>query len=97
MTNREKCISILDSLSEEQLGNIALMLQAAKDDFTDARDDAYCKSLYAKYEADPDKGQPVSLEDAAKLMGISLRMSLGRSVSRRVAREWYSKAIILFK
>lgn len=72
MTDREKCISILDSFPEEELGHIVLMLQAAKDDFADARDDAYCKSLYARYEADPDKGQPVSLEDAAKLMGISL-------------------------
>ena len=72
MTNREKCVSILDSLPEEALGNIVLMLQKAKDDFADSRDEAYCKSLYAKYEADPDKGQPVSLEDAAKLMGIAL-------------------------
>ena len=31
MTNREKCILLLDSFSEEQLGNIALMLQAIKD------------------------------------------------------------------
>ena len=72
MTDREKCISILDSFPEEELGNIVLMLQAAKDDFADARDDAYCKSLYARYEAVPDKGELVSLEDAAKLMGISL-------------------------
>ena len=31
MTNHEKCISILDSFSEEQLEHIAVMLQAIKD------------------------------------------------------------------
>ena len=72
MSNREKCISILDSFTESQLENIAVMLQAARTAISEAMDDAYCKSLYEAYEADPDKGQPISLEDAAKLMGVSL-------------------------
>ena len=43
-----------------------------KDAISEAADDAFCNSLYRAYEADPDKGQPVSLEDAAKALGVSL-------------------------
>ena len=68
MSNREKCIEILDSLDEAQLANIAAMLQAA----ADAIDDAYCSALYAEYEADPDKGEAVSLDEAARMLGVSL-------------------------
>lgn len=72
MSNREKCIAILDSFNDGQLANIAAMLQAAKDAISEAADDAFCTSLYREYEADPDKGQPVSLEDAARTLGVSL-------------------------
>lgn len=72
MSNREKCIAILNSFSEGQLANIAAMLQAAKDAITDAADDAFCNALYEEYKADPDKGQAISLEDAAKALGVSL-------------------------
>jgi len=72
VSNREKCIAILDSFSEGQLANIAAMLQAAKDAITDAADDAFCNALYDEYKTDPDKGQAISLEDAAKALGVSL-------------------------
>ena len=72
MTNRETCLSILDTFSEAQLANVAVMLQAARDAIVEAMDDAYCNALYNKYEQDPDKGQPVSIEDAAKMLGVTL-------------------------
>lgn len=72
MSNREKCIAILDSLNDSQLANIAAMLQAAKDAITDAADDAFCNALYKEYQADPDKGQAVSIEEAAQLLGVAL-------------------------
>ena len=72
MSNREKCIAILDSFTEVQLANIANLLQAAKDAIAEATDDAFCNALYEKYKADPDKGQAVSLEDAAKALGVVL-------------------------
>lgn len=68
MSNREKCIEILDSFDEAQLANIAAMLQAA----ADAIDDAYCSALYGEYEANPDKGEAVSLDEAARMLGVSL-------------------------
>ncbi|MCR1906115.1 hypothetical protein [Intestinimonas butyriciproducens] len=72
MSNREKCIDILNSFSEGQLANIAAMLQAARDAISEAADDAFCNALYEEYKMDPDRGQAVSLEDVAKELGVSL-------------------------
>lgn len=72
MSNRDKCIAILNSFSDSQLGNIVIMLQAAKDAISDAADDAFCNALYKEYQADPDKGQAVSIEEAAKMLGVTL-------------------------
>ena len=72
MSNREKCIAILDSFTDSQLINIVAILQAARDAVSEAADDAFCEALYREYEADPDKGNPVSLEEAARLLGVSL-------------------------
>ena len=72
MSNRDKCIEIIDSFNEVQLVNIVAMLQAAKDAIADAADDAFCNALLKDYEADPDKGQAISIEEAAKMLGVSL-------------------------
>ena len=72
MSNREKCIAILDSFNESQLINIVAILQAARDAIAEAADDAFCNALYEEYKAEPDKGEAVSLEDAAKLLGVTL-------------------------
>ena len=72
MSNRDKCIEIIDSFNEVQLVNIVAMLQAAKDAIADAADDAFCNALLKDYEADPDKGQAINIEEAAKMLGVSL-------------------------
>lgn len=72
MSNREKCIAIINSFSEAQLANIAAMLQAAHNAVSEAADDAFCASLYEDYLADPDRGESVSLEDAAAALGVEL-------------------------
>ena len=72
MSNREKCIAILDSFNDSQLINIVAILQAARDAIAEASDDAFCNALYEEYKAEPDKGEAVSLEDAAKLLGVTL-------------------------
>lgn len=72
MSNREKCIAILDSFTDGQLVNIAAMLQAAKDAISEASDEAFCTALYNEYQTDPDKGQPISIQDAAAMLGVSL-------------------------
>ena len=68
MSNKERCIAILDSFTDAQLANIAAMLLAAQE----AIDDAFCEALYENYQKDPDKGKPVSLEDAAAALGVKL-------------------------
>lgn len=72
MSNKEKCIAILNDLNEDQLANIAAILEAAKKAIEEAADDAFCESLYKQYEADPDKGEAMSLEEAARQLGVDL-------------------------
>ena len=72
MSNREKCHSIIDSFTDEQLSNIAALLTSAKTLAEEAADDAYCLRLYADYQTDQDKGDPMSIESFAKGLGISL-------------------------
>ena len=68
MSNKERCIAILDKFTDAQLANIAAMLQAAHD----AIDDAFCAALYENYQNDPDKGEFISIEDAAAELGVKL-------------------------
>lgn len=72
MSNRERCIHILNSFTEGQLANIAAMLQAAKDAIAEAADDAFCNALYDEYQKDTDKGEAISLEEAARQLGVAL-------------------------
>ena len=72
MSNKEKCIAILNEMAEEQLANIATILEAAKRAIDEAADDAFCESLYKQYEADPDKGEAISIEEAARQLGGDL-------------------------
>lgn len=72
MSNKEKCLSLLDSFTDGQLASIAAMLEAAKSAIDDAADDAFCRALCQEYEADPDKGQPIPVEEAARQLGVSL-------------------------
>lgn len=72
MSNREKCIAIINSFTEVQLANIATMLQAARDAVNEAADDAFCASLYEDYLADPERGEAISIEEAAAALGVQL-------------------------
>ena len=72
MSNLEKCYAIIESFTEEQLSNIAELLTSVKTLADESADDAYCLRLYADYQADSDKGEPVSIESFARELGISL-------------------------
>lgn len=72
MSNKEQCISIINEIDDSQLANIVSILKATKQAIDEAADDAFCASLYKQYEQDADKGECVSLEDAAKILGVSL-------------------------
>ncbi len=72
MSNKERCIAIINSMEDSQLANIALILQAAKQAIDEAIDDAFCLQLYKQYEASDDKGEHVSLDEAARQLGVTL-------------------------
>ncbi len=71
MSEREMCIKLLDSVPEYKIGYVLAYIQGltASDE---AADDAFCEQLYRQYEADSDKGQAVSLEEAARALGVEL-------------------------
>lgn len=72
MSSREKCNAILDTFTEAQLVNVAAMLQAMRQTIDDLEDEAFCEQMYQSYLNDPDKGDPVPIEDFAKELGIQL-------------------------
>ena len=72
ISNREKCIAIIDSFDEAQLGGIASILQAAKNAIEESIDDAFCLRLYEEYLRDEDNGETVGFEEAARMLGVSL-------------------------
>ena len=59
MSNREKCISIIDLFSEEQLVKAALILE-------EIADDVFCAQMHENYLENPDKGEAVLFEDFAR-------------------------------
>jgi len=75
MSNRERCISILDSLAEEQLASVAVMLQSIRKLLDEAADDAYCQKLYLDYlnDTDPEVDNDISLHEYANELGIDLK------------------------
>lgn len=72
MSSREKCNAILDTFTEAQLVNAAAMLQAMRQTIDDLEDEGFCEQMYQNYLNDPDKGDPVTIEDFAKELGIQL-------------------------
>jgi hypothetical protein len=39
---------------------------------TGTHDDAFCAALYEEYQSDPDKGEFISIEEAAAALGVKL-------------------------
>ena len=72
MSNREKCISIIDFFTEEQLEMVALMLESAKKIADEAQDDAFCVQMHENYLQNPDKGEPMLFEDFMKEIGVDI-------------------------
>lgn len=72
MSNRERCVAILDTFTDAQLVNVAAMLQAMRQTIDDLEDEAFCERMVREYEKDPDRGDPMPIEDFAKQLGIQL-------------------------
>ncbi len=72
MSNKERAVAMLDGFTDIQLGNVVLMLQAMRQTIDDLEDEAFCEKMVQDYENDPDKGDPMPIEDFAKELGITL-------------------------
>ena len=72
MSDRERCNIILDSFNDAQLVNTAAMLKAMKQLIDDMEDEVFCEKMVRDYENDPDKGDPMPIEDFARQLGVQL-------------------------
>ncbi len=72
MSNKERCVEMLDGFTDAQLVNVAAKLQAMKRTIDDIEDEAFCEKMVWDYENDPDKGDPMPIEDFARELGITL-------------------------
>lgn len=71
MSKRELAIQLLDEVPEYKLGYVLAFIQGLTAD--ESGDDAYCEALYQDYLSAPEEDkETVSLEDAAKMLGVSL-------------------------
>ena len=72
MSVREKCISILDTFDEEQMLKVIAVLADMRREYDELEDEMFCEKMMEEYENDPDKGDPVPIEEFAAQLGIEL-------------------------
>ena len=71
MSKRELAIQLLDEVPEYKLGYVLAFIQGLTAD--ENSDDAYCEMLYQDYLSAPaEDKETVSLEEAAKMLGVGL-------------------------
>ena len=69
MSNRDMCVRLLDSVPDYKLGYVLAYLQGLTAD--EDADDAFCLSLWERYQEDPDKDESYTLEDCKKEWGLA--------------------------
>jgi hypothetical protein len=72
MSNREKCISLIQEFPEERLAFAALWLEKNLHDIEEAEDDAFCIALNDAFLDNPDKGELVDFDEAVRKLGAIL-------------------------
>lgn len=71
MSKKELAMQLLDQVPEYKLGYVVAFIQGLTVD--EQNDDAYCEALYREYlSASPEEKETVSLEEAAKILGVDL-------------------------
>ncbi len=69
MSDREKVLSLLDSVPDYKMGYLLAYVQGLTAD--EEADDAFCRKMYEDYLNDPERGDMVSFEEALKECGVS--------------------------
>ena len=68
MSNREKCVDLLNNVPDYKIGYVLAYLQGLTAD--EELDDAFCERMYQNYLNDPDKDESYPLEDCVKEWGL---------------------------
>ena len=71
MTNREKVFHLIEELPDYKLNLVLAYLQGLTA-AAEAEEDLYCERLYQEYQTDTDRNSFISLEQAAKELGVVL-------------------------
>ena len=71
MSNKEKIISLLDSVPEYKIGYVLAYIQGITAD--EDADDAFCERMIENYQndTDPDKDQTFTLDECKKEWGLA--------------------------
>jgi len=71
MSNREKIISLLDSVPDYKMGYVLAYVQGITAD--EEADDIFCERMVENYlnDPDPDKDKGIPLEDCMKEWGLA--------------------------
>lgn len=69
MSDKERAAALLEYVPPYKMGYVLAYLQGLTAD--EEADEAFCENMYRKYLDDPDKGDPVPLDDVVKEMGLS--------------------------
>ena len=69
MSNRERVISLLDSVPDYKMGYVLAFVQGLTVD--EEADDAFCRKMYEDYLNDPDRGDMVPIEEVMRECGVS--------------------------
>lgn len=70
MSNKEKAMMLIEQIPEYKLAYAVAYLQGLRID--ENADDLFCSRLIDEYEKSSDKGDFVSLDEAAKMCGADI-------------------------
>ena len=69
MSNRDRCVQLLDNVPEYKLGYVLAYLQGLTAD--EDTDDAFCLDLWERYQKDQEKDESFTLEDCKREWGLA--------------------------
>ena len=72
MSTREQLVKVAEIMPDDQIPEALRMLYRLLYEQAEAEDDAYCIALNEAFLANPDKGELISLQEAAQRLGVNL-------------------------
>lgn len=69
MSDKERAAALLEYVPPYKMGYVVAYLQGLTAD--EEADEAFCENMYREYLNDPDRGNPVPLDDVVKELGMS--------------------------